>query len=246
MTQAHPLALVTGGARRIGAAIVRRLHADGYDIALHFRQSLDDARALAAGLNATRAGSVLLLQAELDTAEHATALVADTIAKRGRLDALVNNASAFFPSPLGATTGAQWNALFDANARAPFFLAQAAAPWLREARGAIVNLVDIHAQRPLRDHAVYGMSKAALVHLTRALALELAPDVRVNAVAPGAILWPEQGKDAAAKHQALRATPLGRTGTPEEVAEAVRWLLRDATYCTGQLLAVDGGRLLEA
>jgi pteridine reductase len=246
MPHAHPLALVTGGARRIGAAIVRRLHADGYDVALHCHQSLDDARALADALNATRADSVLLLQAGLETAEQAQSLVADAIALRGRLDALVNNASAFFPTPLGSTTAAQWDVLFDVNARAPYFLAQAAAPWLREARGAIVNLADIHARRPLRDHAVYGMSKAALVHLTRALALELAPHVRVNAVAPGAILWPEHGKDAAARQRALRATPLARTGTPEEVAEAVRWLLRDATYCTGQLLAVDGGRLLEA
>ena len=145
----------------------------------------------------------------------------------------------------GTTTPAQWDALFAANARAPFFLSQAAAPHLKAAHGAIVNLVDIYAERPLREHAVYGMSKAALLHMTRALALELAPEVRVNAVAPGAILWPEEGKDDAAKAAMLARTPLGRIGTPEEVAEAVRWLLRDATYTTGQVLRLDGGRMLE-
>src|SRR4029450_5587549 len=145
-------------------------------------------------------------------------------------------ASSFFATPLGQATPDQWDALFNANARAPFFLAQAAAPHLRATHGAIVNMADIYAERPLRTHALYGMSKAALVHMTRALALELGPDVRVNAIAPGAILWPNSGKDDAAKNALLARTPLGRTGTPEEVAEAVRWLLRDATYTTGQVL----------
>jgi pteridine reductase len=242
MSAGNPVALVTGGARRIGAAIVRCLHADGYDIALHCRQSVDDAQRLSAELTATRADSVLLLQGDLDELDRAPALIAATIERFGRLDALVNNASAFFPTPLGSTLAAHWDALFAANVRAPFFLAQAAAPHLRAARGGIVNLVDIHGERPLRDHAVYGMSKAALIHMTAALALELAPDVRVNAVAPGAILWPEHGKDAGAQDRLVSATPLGRIGTPAEIAEAVRWLLREATYCTGQVIRVDGGR----
>ena len=244
MTTGNPVALVTGGARRIGAAIVRRLHADGYDIALHYRHSSADAQALATPLTAARPGSVLLLQADLDDVAKAVGLVDATVAHFGRLAALVNNASAFFPTTIGATSAAQWESLFAANVRAPFFLAQAAAAHLRRARGAIVNLVDIHGERPLPDHAVYGASKAALIHMTSALALDLAPDVRVNAVAPGAILWPENGKDVAAQARLIDATPLARIGTPEEIAEAVRWLLRDATYCTGQVIRVDGGRTL--
>ena len=244
MTTGNPVALVTGGARRIGAAIVRRLHDDGHDIALHYRHSSAEAQALAATLTASRPGSVLLLQADLDDLTATTGLVDSAVAHFGRLDALVNNASAFFPTTLGATSTAQWDALFGANVRAPFFLAQAAAVHLRRARGAIVNLVDIHGERPLRDHAVYGASKAALIHMTSALALDLAPDVRVNAVAPGAILWPEEGKDVAAQTRLIDATPLARIGTPAEVAEAVRWLLRDATYCTGQVIRVDGGRAI--
>jgi pteridine reductase len=252
MSQAPPasVALVTGAARRIGAAIARRLHADGYDLALHYRDSAEAMRALATELEAARAGSVLVLQADLAEFDRLPELVAGTVGRYGRLDALVNNASAFFPTPFGATTPQQWDALFAVNARAPYFLAQAAAPHLRAARGAIVNLADIHGERPLRGHAVYGMGKAALIHMTRALALELAPQVRVNAVAPGAILWPEpesgDGKDAAAQAALLARTPLGRIGTTAEIAEAVRWLLRDAGYTSGQLIRVDGGRMLEA
>jgi pteridine reductase len=252
MSQANPapVALVTGAARRIGAAIARRLHADGYDLALHYRESADAIGALAAELEAARTGSVLALQADLAEFDRLPELVADTVGRYGRLDALVNNASAFFPTPFGATTPGQWDVLFAVNARAPYFLAQAAAPHLRAAQGAIVNLADIHGERPLRGHAVYGMGKAALIHMTRALALELAPQVRVNAVAPGAILWPEPGndggKDAAAQAALLARTPLGRIGTTAEIAEAVRWLLRDAGYTTGQLIRVDGGRMLEA
>jgi pteridine reductase len=251
MEEPRSVALVTGSARRIGAAIARRLHAAGYDVALHYRDSEGDAQALAAELDAVRANGTLLLQADLVEFDRLPELVAKTIGRFGRIDALVNNASAFYPTAFGATTPAQWDALFAVNARAPFFLAQAAAPHLANAQGAIVNIADIHAERPLRDHAVYAMSKAALLHMTRALALELAPDVRVNAVSPGAILWPEHsdrstGKDPAAQAAILARTPLGRTGTPDEIAEAVRWLLQDARYCTGQVLRVDGGRMLEA
>ena len=239
-----PVALVTGAARRIGAAIVRHLHAAGYDIALHYRDSASDAEALAAELERTRAGSTLLLRADLVQFDRLPELVAQCVGRFGRLDALVNNASTFTPTPIGTATPAQWDALFASNARAPFFLAQAAAPHLRVARGAIVNLTDLYAERPLREHTVYCMAKAALLMMTRSLALELGPDVRVNAVSPGAILWPEVRSDNAAQQAMLARTPLGRTGTPEEVAEAVRWLLRDAHYSTGQVLHLDGGRLL--
>jgi pteridine reductase len=250
VSDTRPVALVTGAARRIGAAIVRQLHADGYDIALHYRGSTDEAVALAAELQNIRRGSVLLLQADLADFVRLAEIVAGTLERFGRLDALVNNASAFFPTPFGTTTPAQWDTLFGANVRAPFFLAQAAAPHLAAANGAIVNLVDIHGERPLREHAVYGMSKAALIQMTRALAQELAPHVRVNAVAPGAILWPEsdangEGKSPSEQSAVLARTPLGRTGTPDEIAEAVSWLLRGATYTTGQVIRVDGGRTLD-
>lgn len=257
MSDSRPVALITGAARRIGAAIARRLHGDGFDLALHYRDSGDNMQALAAELETVRTGSVLVLQADLVQFDRLPELVAQTVGRFGRLDALVNNASAFFPTRIGDTTPADWEALFAVNARAPLFLAQAAAPHLKKAGGAIVNLADIHGERPLRGHAVYGMSKAALLHMTRALALELAPEVRVNAVCPGAILWPEPGdgdgdgegkdgesKDAAAKAAVLARTPLQRTGTVDEIAEVVSWLLHKATYTTGQAIRVDGGRLL--
>lgn len=244
-SDARPVALVTGAARRIGAAIARRLHADGFDVALHFHASAAEATALAGELEMRRQGSTTLLQADLAEFDRLPELVAATVGRFGRLDALVNNASAFFPTRFGDTTPAQWDALFAANARAPFFLAQAAAPHLRATHGAIVNLADIHGERPLAGHALYGMSKAALLQMTRALALELAPDVRVNAVSPGAILWPDHGREDAVKQAVLARTPLARTGTPEEIAEAVRWLLCDASYSTGQVIRVDGGRTLD-
>jgi pteridine reductase len=246
MSQANPaaVALVTGAARRIGAAIARRLHADGYDLALHYRDSAADMHALAAELEGVRAGSVLALQADLADFDRLPELVAKTIGRYGRLDALVNNASAFFPTPVDAATPTQWDALFAVNARAPYFLAQAAAPHLRAARGAIVNLADIYALQPRADLAVYSASKAALLGVTRALAVALAPEVRVNAIAPGAILWPDAGVDEGLQQALLAKTPLGRTGTPEEIAGVVAWLLRDAGYVTGQVLRVDGGRHL--
>lgn len=246
MDAERPVALVTGSARRIGAAIARRLHSSGYDLALHHRASTTEAHALAAELDGVRAGSVLSLQADLAQFDRLPELVAKTVGRFGRLDALVNNASTFHPTPFGTTTPAQWDELFAVNARAPFFLSQAAAPHLADADGAIVNIADIHAERPLREHAAYSVAKSALLHMTRALALELAPKVRVNAVSPGAILWPEGGKDAQAQAAILARTPLARIGSPADIAEAVRWLLQDARYCTGQVLRVDGGRMLEA
>ena len=246
MTIDHPVALITGSARRLGAAIAEGLHAAGYDVALHCGTSRAEADALASRLEARRAGSTVVLEADLGEFDRLPELVAHAMGRFGRLDAVVNNASAFFPTPIGAATPDQWDALFGANARAPFFLAQAAAPHLRATRGAIVNIADIYGDRPLREHTLYGMSKAALLYMTRALALELAPEVRVNAIAPGAILWPESGKSEASKQALINRTPLGRIGTPEEIAETVRWLLRDATYTTGQVLRLDGGRMLDA
>lgn len=241
---AAPVALVTGAARRLGAAIARRLHAAGHDLALHYRDSADAMQALAAELETIRPGSVLSLQADLADAAALPGLVDATTTRFGRLDVLVNNASAFSPTPLGSITAADWDTQFATNARAPLLLAQAAAPHLRATHGAIVNLVDLYAERPLRDHAVYCMSKAALVAGTRALALELAPEVRVNAIAPGAILWPEEGKPEAAKAAMLARTPLARVGSEHDIAEAVLWLVQGAGYTTGHVLPVDGGRLL--
>jgi pteridine reductase len=242
----RPVVLVTGAARRIGAAIARGLHGAGYDVALHHRRSHDDAQALAGDLERQRPGSTLCLQADLAEFDRLPELIAQTVGRFGRLDALVNNASTFATSPLGGTTPALWEEVFASNARAPFFLAQAAMPHLRASHGAIVNITDIYGERPLRQHAVYCMAKAALLMMTRSLALELGPDVRVNAVSPGAILWPQDSGDTAAREAMLARTPLGRTGRVEEVAEAVRWLLQDAHYSTGQVLHLDGGRLLNA
>ncbi|HEY5971391.1 MAG TPA: SDR family oxidoreductase, partial [Pseudoxanthomonas sp.] len=193
---------------------------------------------------ATRAGSVLTVQADLSEFDRLPEIVARSVGRFGRLDALVNNASTFHPTKIGETTPRQWDELFASNARAPFFLAQAAAPHLKATRGAIVNLVDIYAERPLRDHSLYCTAKAALVMATKSLALELAPEIRVNAIAPGAILWAENETSDAKQQAMLARTPLARTGTPEEVAEAVYWLLRGATYTTGQVIRVDGGRTL--
>lgn len=244
MTASEKTVLITGAARRIGAAIARHLHAHGYTVALHAHSSGGELQALADALQATRAGSVLTLQADLRDAQAPQRLVDACIERFGRLDGLVNNASNFFPTPLGGATAAQWDELIAVNARAPFLLMQAAAPHLRMRRGAIVNITDVHARQPQHAHAAYTAAKAALEMLTRSFALELAPEVRVNAVAPGAILWPESGKSEAAQQALLSATPLARTGTPEEIADAVRWLLDDAGYVTGHTLALDGGRTL--
>lgn len=238
----HPVALITGGAKRVGAVIARTLHAAGYDLALHCRHSMTDADALAAELSAQRTDSVLVLQADLADLHALPKLIDTTLTRYGRLDALVNNASAFYPTPLETATITQWNELFASNAQAPFFLAQAALPALRTTRGAIVNLVDVYAERALAQHPIYVMAKAALAAMTRCLALDLGPDVRVNGVAPGAVMWPSDGKPYAEQETMLARTPLQRSGTPEDVASAVLWLLRDAPFVTGQIIRVDGGR----
>lgn len=238
----RPVALITGAARRVGAVIARRLHAAGYDLALHHRHSTEAMQSLVAELQAARGNSVLSLQAELAEFDRLPEMIASTLGRFGRLDALVNNASAFYPTPIGEIQPHQWQELFASNAWAPLFLSQAAAPHLARQQGAIVNLVDIYAERPLKQHTVYCMAKAALWSMTQSLAVELGPAVRVNAVAPGAVLWPESGKAYTDQQALIEATALQRCGSPEEVAEAVRWLLLDASYCTGQLIRVDGGR----
>lgn len=239
----RPVALITGAARRVGATLASTLHAAGYDLALHYRHSRSEIEVLAAELQAMRPASVLLLQAELADVEKLPLMIDSTISRFGHLDALINNASAFYPTTLGSVTPTHWDELFASNARAPFFLAQAAAPYLRESRGAIVNLLDIYAERPLSGYSVYCMAKAAQATMTLALANELGPDVRVNGVAPGAVLWPET-KSYANQQEVIARTPLKRAGSPADVAGAVLWLLRDAHFTTGQILRVDGGRTL--
>jgi len=236
------VALITGAARRIGAAIARTLHAQGADVAIHYRESGEAANAVAADLNAIRANSAATFAADLNDLADRNHLVDDVRAWRSRLDILVNNASSFYPTPVGEITEEQWNDLVGTNLKAPLFLSQAALPALREARGVIINIVDVHSQRPLRNHAVYGPAKAGLAMLTRSLAKDLAPEVRVNGVSPGAILWPENGMSATTKDAILEQIPLGRAGTPEDVANAVLFLAKDADYVTGQIIAIDGGR----
>jgi pteridine reductase len=235
-------ALVTGGARRVGAAIVRALHAEGANVMIHCHRSLIDAEQLAAQLGAARAGSAAVLSADLLEAAALPRLIDVTLGRFGRLDLLVNSASSFYPTRLGEIGVAAWDDLVGTNLRAPLFLAQAAAPALRRARGAVLNIVDIHGLRPLRHHAVYSAAKAGLIMLTRALARELAPEVRVNAIAPGPVLWPEQGIDERRKAGILDRTPLGRTGEPADVARTVLFFAAEAPFVTGQVLAVDGGR----
>ncbi len=242
MPEPHPVALVTGAARRIGAAIARRLHEAGYDVALHCRASRAERDALAASLEADRPGSTLALDADLADLTRLPGLVEATLTRFGRLDALVNNASSFHATPLDTLTPAQWDDLFASNARAPLFLAQAAAPALRESGGAIVNLLDIYAERPLPGYSAYCMAKAAQAAMTLALARELGPAVRVNGVAPGAVLWPEAGNAYANTQDIIERTPLRRAGAPDDVAGAVLWLLRDAGFVTGQIIRIDGGR----
>lgn len=236
------VALITGAARRIGAAIARTLHAQGADVAIHYRGSEAAANAVAADLNAMRADSAATFAADLNDLASLNHLLDDVRAWRSRLDILVNNASRFYPTPVGEITEDQWDDLIGANLKAPLFLSQAALPALREASGVIINIVDVHSQRPLRNHPVYGPAKAGLAMLTRSLAKDLAPEVRVNGVSPGAILWPENGMSSATKDAILDQVPLGRPGTPEDIANAVLFLAKDADYVTGQIIAIDGGR----
>lgn len=246
MSQESPVALITGAAQRLGAATAEALHKRGYRVLIHYGQSADKAQSLADRLNVQRPDSAAPLQANLeDTAQVAT-LARDAMTRWQRLDLLVNNASVFYPTPVETATLEDWDRITHTNLRAPFLLVQHCLPALKTARGAIINLIDIYAERPLAKHPLYCASKAGLAMLTKSLAKDLAPEIRVNGVSPGAILWPENGEtvDAAYQEQILSRTPLGRTGQPTDIASAIVWLACDAPFVTGQIIAVDGGRTL--
>lgn len=235
--------LITGAARRLGAATVRAAHAAGANVVIHHRRSGEEALHLATALERQRAGSTLVVEAELADIGMLPAMVNRVLERFGRLDALVNNASSFFPTPIGSITEAQWDDLMGSNLKAPLFLSQAAAPFLHETRGAIVNITDIHADRPFAEFPVYCAAKAGLAGLTRALAIELAPHVRVNGVAPGPIEWPADVVFAEAERaRIIGDTLLKRCGSPQDIARAVIFMLTGGPYITGQILSVDGGR----
>jgi len=239
---------VSGGARRIGAVIVRTLQAEGMDVVFQYRGSGEAATLLCHELNEKRAGSVHAFRFDLLHTADIPHLLADVVGVHGRLDAVVNNASVFYPTPLATLSETAWEDLMGTNVKAPLFIAKAAAPYLAAVQasdpngGCIVNIADIYGVRPLGEHPIYCASKAALIMLTKSLARELGPAIRVNAVAPGAILWPEQGMEDAARQALLARTPLKRMGEPLDIARAVLFLIRDAVYCSGEMIVVDGGR----
>jgi pteridine reductase len=236
--------LVTGAAARIGAAIAQAFHGRGCDVLLHCNSNIEGAERLAERLNGIRAGSARIASADLSSSRGVKDLAGVCRRWPGRLDVLVNNASRFYPTTVGETQDWQWADLLDSNLRGPYFLVQELMVELKQARGCVINIVDVHGERPMRDHAVYCISKAGLAMMTRALARELGPDIRVNGVSPGAILWPENEPPAAVKDNILRRTALGRLGEPSDIAGAAVYLALDAPYVTGQILAVDGGRSL--
>lgn len=236
--------LVTGGAKRVGAAICRRLHEAGASLMIHYRSSVAEAQALCDELNAVRADSAAPVQGDLlDTARLAE-LVSATVQRYGRLDVLINNASSFYPTAVGEINEDNWQDLVGTNLKAPLFLSQAAAHALRASHGCIINIADIHAERPMKSYVVYSIAKAGLVAMTKSLAHELGPQVRVNAVGPGPIMWPEQDPtfDDQERRRIIAHTLLKREGTPDDIARAVRFLVQDAPYITGTFLPVDGGR----
>jgi pteridine reductase len=238
----NKVVLITGGARRIGEAIVRLLHAQGAKVIVHYKNSSDDATTLHEELNDERTGSMRLIQGDLKDISSIRNLTREAIQGMGSLDALVNNASAFSPTPISSTTEDQWQSIMDINLKAPFFLSQAVAPYLKKTKGCIVNITDIYADRPLVDHPVYSASKAGLVSLTKSLARDLGPEIRVNAVAPGAILWPENQGDEVSHQRLISSTPLKRKGSPDDIARSLLFLIADANFITGQVINVDGGR----
>ncbi|MFO1504036.1 MAG: pteridine reductase [Steroidobacteraceae bacterium] len=238
--------LITGGARRVGAAITRKLHAAGAQVVIHYHRSAQEAQNLAFELNALRPGSVTPLGANLLNVPVLRALVDATIARHGHLDILVNNASTFYPTRVGEITEAHWDDLMGTNLKAPLFLSQAAAPHLAAREGLILNIADIHGMRPLRHHTVYSPAKAGLIMLTQSLARELAPHVRVNAVAPGPVEFPDKGLTEEMKQAIIEKTLLKRRGSPEDIARAALFFASEAPYVTGQILAVDGGRSANA
>lgn len=245
VTKPNPVALITGAAQRIGAEIARTLHRAGMDIALHYHSSDAAARQLKQLLEAARPHSVRLIQADLQQTASTAQIIDRVDGWRGRLDLLVNNASSFHPTPLDSADRVQWQELMNINLTAPFFLSLAAAPLLKKRRGSIVNLVDIYADRPLKGHAIYSIAKAGSAMMVKSLARELGPEIRVNGVAPGAILWPEEGLDKMIRESVIQRTCLERSGEPEDIAKTVRFLALEADYITGQIVAVDGGRTVQ-
>lgn len=238
--------LITGAAKRVGRSIAHEFHTAGANIVIHYRAAKDAAESLASELNDVRAHSATTVQADLLDLSALDGLVANALSAFGRLDALINNASSFFPTPIGKIDENAWNDLVGSNFKAPLFLSQAAAPFLRTNRGCIINIVDIHGERPLAGYPLYCAAKAALIGLTRALAIELAPEVRVNGVAPGPILWPDAETDgqfdSEARERIIDHTLLKHEGSPADVARTVRFLVTEAGYITGQIINVDGGR----
>lgn len=236
--------LITGGAKRVGAAIGRKLHALGANLIIHYRSSFVEAQQLQIDLNQRRPNSVSLIQADLLEIDQFPYLVEQAVKQFSRLDVLVNNASSFFSTPLGECTVEAWDDLVGSNLKAPLFLSQAVAPFLSQQYGCIVNIVDIHTERPLKDYVIYNAAKGGLMSLTKSLALELAPKIRVNGISPGPILWPEDGEwaDESARKKIIDGTLLKRTGEPDDIAKTACFLIADAPYITGQIIAVDGGR----
>src|SRR4051812_32319684 len=235
--------LITGAARRVGAAIARTLQAAGANVMIHYRNSEAEAQALAHELNSLRGGSVALVSGDLLDLRKHDKLIAATLKTFGQLDVLINNASTFYPTPVGEITEDHWEDLLGSNLKAPLFLTQAAAPALRATRGLVLNIADIHGMRPLRRYTTYSVAKAGLIMLTKSLARELGPQqVRVNAICPGPVMWPQDRADRALQKKIVERTQLKRAGAPEDVARAALFLCADAPYVTGQILAVDGGR----
>ena len=241
--QTAPVVLITGAARRIGAAIARHMHSAGYNIVIHCNQSIDAADTFCTELNALRPDSARILQAQLTDIAQVKKLANNTLSCWGRVDALVNNASSFYPTPLAKATEADWDTLIGSNLKGPYFLCRELAEALSKARGAIVNIADIHARQPLAEHSIYCIAKAGNVMLTKTLAKELAPVVRVNGIAPGAILWPEndEGMNAQSQQNILNNIPLGKLGDELDIARLAHFLITDASYVNGQVIAVDGG-----
>lgn len=237
-------ALVTGGAKRVGAVIAQTLHQAGYNVIIHCRLSRQAADELAETLNSERADSAKVIQGDLNDETIYNNLIEQAFQCWNRLDVLINNASSFYPTPIGSITQDDWNNLINSNMKAPLFLAQAAAPYLKQTLGSIVNMIDVHAQRPMKDHPVYCAAKAGLAMLTMSLAKELGPEVRVNGVAPGAILWPANDMPKHTKNLILERTALKRPGQPIDIAKTILFLIKDADYITGQIISVDGGRSL--
>jgi pteridine reductase len=243
MTDSGPVALITGAAKRIGAAMATRLHSEGFRVIIHYGHSKDDAHTLAQKLNDIRPESATCLQANLCDSEDVKALSENAVNVWGQLDVLVNNASSFYPTPIGSISEEDWLSLVGSNVKGPLFLSQALAPALRKAKGCIVNMVDMHIDRPLPKHSVYLLAKSGLASLTQSLAIDLAPDIRVNGIGPGAILWPEREMEDDEKDKLLSSIPLGELGKPEDIAKTLSFLI-SASYVTGQIIFVDGGRSL--